>query len=92
MSLAEALRKLQQDPDDLTALPEIIAKVESLEGEIGSYQERISKLQQVNKEYLNMIPTSINEVEDKTEEEEPEITLEDAQNELLNALHNIGGN
>lgn len=93
MSLAEALRALQSDPDDLTTLPQIIEQVESLEGEIGGYQERISRLQQVNKEYLNMIPTTINETEKEDEEpEEQEVTFEDAQQQLLNALQNSGGN
>ena len=71
MSLADALKELQENPDDMTQLPQIIEQVATLEGEIGSYQERISNLQQINKEYLGMIPVETNATEIEPEPTEP---------------------
>lgn len=92
MSLVSALKALQENPDDMTQLPQIIEQVATLEGEIGSYQERISNLQQINKEYLGMIPVETNvteEVEKDVEPEEP--TFKDAQEQLMKVLQNSGG-
>ena len=92
MNLSEALKALQENPDDLTQLPQIIEQVASLESEVGGYQERISNLQQVNKEYLNMIPVETNQTEKDPEPTEPvEPTFEEAQEQLLNVLQNSGG-
>ena len=92
MSLAEALKALQENPDDMTQLPQLIEQVASLESEVGGYQERISSLQQVNKEYLNMIPVETNQTEKDPEPTEPvEPTFEEAQEQLLNVLQNSGG-
>lgn len=79
MSLAKALQKLIDDPDDLTQLPKIIAQVQTLEDSEFSYQERISKLQNLNKEYLSQIPIEGNEPPDEEEKEVP-VTLQDAKN------------
>ena len=93
MSLADALKALQENPDDLTQLPQLIEQVATLEGEVGSYQERIANLQQINKEYLGMIPVETNvaneEAEKDVEPEEP--TFKDAQEQLINVLQNSGG-
>ena len=92
MSLSSALKALQENPDDMTQLPQIIEQVATLEGEIGNYQERISTLQQINKEYLGMIPVETNQTEkgpEPTEPEEP--TFEEAQEQLVNVLQNSGG-
>ena len=92
MSLADALKALQENPDDMTQLPQIIEQVATLEGEIGSYQERISNLQQINKEYLGMIPVETNATETEPEPTEPEEpTFEQAQEQLINVLQNSGG-
>lgn len=92
MSLADALKALQENPDDMTQLPQIIEQVTTLEGEIGSYQERISNLQQINKEYLGMIPVETNATEKEPEPTEPaEPTFKDAQEQLINVLQNSGG-
>lgn len=90
MNLSEAIRKLIADPEDLTNLPAILAQAEQMETGEADYQERIVKLQKLNKEYFNQIP-----VVAKTkppEPEEKEVTFEDAQNELVKAMQNMGGN
>lgn len=56
MKLSEALKNLLNNPDDLSALPELAAKVEALEEAETNYQNRISQLQEVNRKYLQMIP------------------------------------
>ena len=85
MSLSEALKKIIDDPEDLTQLPTIIEKVAQLEASELQYQERISKLQNLNKEFLAQIPIAGEDtkVEDQ-QEEDP--TLEDAKAYLVETL------
>jgi hypothetical protein len=83
--LADALKKLIENSDDLSTLPQIVAQVEAMEGSEEQYQARIAKLQEINKSYLAQIPIP----EDKTKEppatpEEP--TLADAKNYIIEAL------
>lgn len=87
MNLAEALRKIIEDPEDLTQLPAIIAQAQELEDSVTDYQERIGKLQRLNKEYLDQIPVVGNSKQEEPEEEEA--TFEQAQQELLKAMQNI---
>ena len=90
MNLSEAIRKLIADPEDLTNLPAILAQAEQMETGEADYQERIVKLQKLNKEYFNQIPV-VAEIK-PPETEEKEVTFEDAQNELVKAMQNMGGN
>ena len=90
MTLSEAIRKLIADPEDLTNLPAILAQAEQMETGEADYQERIVKLQKLNKEYFNQIPV-VAEIK-PPETEEKEVTFEDAQNELVKAMQNMGGN
>lgn len=90
MNLSEAIRKLIADPEDLTNLPAILAQAEQMETGEADYQERIVKLQKLNKEYFNQIPV-VAEIK-PPEQEEKEVTFEDAQNELVKAMQNMGGN
>ena len=90
MNLSEAIRKLIADPEDLTNLPAILTQAEQMETDEADYQERIVKLQKLNKEYFNQIPVVV-EIK-PTETEEKEVTFEDAQNELVKAMQNMGGN
>ena len=85
MSLSDALKAIISDPEDLTQLPTIIEKVAQLEASELQYQERISKLQNLNKEFLAQIPIAgeDNKIEDQ-EEEDP--TLEDAKAYLVETL------
>jgi len=74
----------------LSTLPQLVAKVQELEGQDEQYQERINKLQEINRNYLAQIP--IPGEEKKKDDEPEEIKFEDAQKELLNAMKNMGGN
>jgi hypothetical protein len=86
--IADALKKLIENSDDLSTLPQLVAQVETIEAGEENYQLRISKLQEINKSYLAQIP--IPGQEQKTKEDEPkEATMEDAKNYLIEAL---GGN
>jgi hypothetical protein len=83
--IADALKKLIENSDDLSTLPQLVAQVEGIESSEGDYQERISKLQDINKKYLAQIPIAT----DKTNEppaapEDP--TLDDAKNYLVEML------
>jgi hypothetical protein len=87
--IANLLKKLQENSEDLSSLPQLIAQVETLETAETTYQEKISKLQEINRSYLAQIPVPT----DKTNEppappQEP--TMEDARNYLIEAL--TGGN
>ena len=85
MSLSEALKAIIADPEDLTQLPTIIEKVAQLEASELQYQERISKLQNLNKEFLAQIPIAGEDTKvDDQEEEDP--TLEDAKAYLVETL------
>jgi hypothetical protein len=83
--IADALKKLIENSDDLSTLPQLVAQVEGIEASEESYQARIAKLQEINKSYLAQIPIP----EDKTNQppappEEP--TLADAKDYLIQAL------
>ena len=87
--LSKALQTLIDNPDDLSTLPQLIAHAQELEKQDFAYQERISKLQDINRSYLSQIPIPGNEPK-VVEDEQP--SFEDAQQELLKAMQNIGGN
>ena len=90
MKLSEALRALIDNPDDLSTLPQLVAQVEQLEQSEESYQERIDKLQAINRSYLAQIPIPGEEPK-PADDEEPTVSFEDAQKELLNAFQSVGG-
>lgn len=85
-TLSQALRKLIDNPDDLTELPGLIEKVSNLENDVEGYQERIVKMQDLNKKYLAMVPiTDDDPAQAETKEEEP-ATLEDAKDYLVQSI------
>lgn len=85
MSLSDALKAIISDPEDLTQLPTIIEKVAQLEASELQYQERISKLQNLNKEFLAQIPIAGEDTKsDEQQDEDP--TLEDAKAYLVETL------
>lgn len=85
MSLSDALRAIIDDPEDLTQLPTIIEQVAQLEASEIEYQSRISKLQNLNKEFLAQIPIAGEDT--KTEDQQdPEPTLEEAKQYLVETL------
>jgi hypothetical protein len=89
MKLSEALKALIENSEDLSTLPQLVARAEEMEGAEGGYLERIAKLQDINKSYLAQIP--IPGEEKKEEQGEPEVTFEDAQAQLLSAFQSAGG-
>lgn len=85
MSLSDALKKIIADPEDLTQLPTIIERVAQLEASELEYQERISKLQNLNKEFLAQIPIAGEDTKTEDQQDE-EPTLEDAKAYLIEKL------
>jgi hypothetical protein len=83
--IADALKKLQENPEDLSTLPQLIANVETIEGNETEYQTRIQKLQDINRSYLAQIPIPGNEPENNNEED-TQPTLEDAKQYLVEHL------
>ena len=86
MSLAKALRKIIENPEDLTELPQIIAQVEAQEKEIDDYQSRIVDMRELNKKYLSMVPISDNDPTETDEGQEEPVTLADAKDYLVQTL------
>ena len=85
MSLSDALKAIIADPEDLTQLPAIIEQVAQLEASELQYQERISKLQNLNKEFLAQIPIAGEDTKAQDQQEE-DPTLEDAKAYLIETL------
>ena len=56
MKVSELIKKLIDNPDDLSVLPEILTHVESLEETETVLLEKVDKLHESNKKYLKMIP------------------------------------
>lgn len=86
MTIAKLLREIQNNPDDLSQLPLIIAQAEKMVQAETDYQERITKLQDINRSYLSQIPIPDDKAngQDQTEEEEP--TMEDASQLIIKSL------
>ena len=86
MSLAKALRKIIDNPEDLTELPQIIAQVEAQEKEIDDYQSRIVEMRELNKKYLSMVPISDSDPTEADSETDEPVTLADAKEYLVQTL------
>lgn len=84
MKLSELIKKILDNPDDLSTLPQLVAMAEKYETEETQYLDRIAKLQEINKSYLAQIPIPGQEKEENQTEEEP--TLDDAKAYLVEAL------
>jgi hypothetical protein len=83
--IAAALRKLLENSEDLSTLPQLVAQVEALEETEADYQGKIAKLQEINRSYLAQIPVPT----DKTNEPPaaaPEPTMDDVKNYLVQTL------
>lgn len=87
MRLSEALQALINNPDDLTSLPQLVARAQEIETQEEQYQSRISNLQEINRKYLAQIPVPGQETQ--VEEQDSEPTLQDARDYLVETL---GGN
>lgn len=68
--LADALKKLTENPDDLTALPDLITKVNDIEDSEVKLLDRVDKLHEANKRYLQMVTVSEPKADVKEEPEE----------------------
>lgn len=91
MKISEALKRLIENPDDLSTLPQLVAQVEQMENTEVDYQERITKLQEINRNYLAQIPIpNADPTKQGGQEEEKEPTLDDAKEAIIQALQ--GGN
>lgn len=82
--IANALRALIENSEDLSTLPQLVAQVEALETSETSNLETIARLKDINKSYLAQIPIPNQQPEEEEEEEEP--TLEDAKETLIELL------
>jgi hypothetical protein len=83
--IANLLKKLQENSEDLSTLPQLIAQVETLEAAETDYQVKIDNLQKINRSYLAQIPVP----SDKTNEPPaapPEPTMDDVKNYLVQTL------
>jgi hypothetical protein len=83
--IANLLKKLQENSEDLSTLPQLIAQVETLEAAETDYQVKIDNLQKINRSYLAQIPVP----SDKTNEPPaaaPEPTMEDVKNYLVQSI------
>lgn len=87
MSLADELKKLIDNPDDLSTLPTLIEQVAAFEKSASenetNYQTRIKNLQDANRSYLSQIPMA--QEEPKTPEQTLP-TFEDAKAHIINVL------
>lgn len=86
MSIAKLLREIQNNPDDLSQLPLIIAQAEKMEQAETDYQERITKLQDINRSYLAQIPIPEDKPTGEEQQEEEEPTIEEASQLIINSL------
>lgn len=92
--ILEMLKNLVENPEDMSQLPQAISRLEEMrqqQSDIeGQYQDRISKLQEANRSLLSQIPINTGNPEPDPEDEK--VTFEDAQEQFLNAMKNVGGN
>lgn len=93
--LSKALETIIENPEDLSNLPQLVAKAQELEKKLGefaaieeSYQDRIAKMQEYNRSLLAQIP--IPGQEEKSDKPE-EYSFDKAQEEFLNAMKSVGG-
>lgn len=79
--LLNFLSQLRDNPDDLSALPQVIEKATSIKKELEDAYDKIGRLQELNKKYLSMIPIT-DETEPETKEE-PDVSLDDVINSII---------
>lgn len=90
----QALQAIIDNPDDLSALPGVLTGLQEYHTNVTTREtadlERITNLQNANRNLLGQIP--IHTGEPATPPATTEVTFEDAQAQLVNAMQNIGGN
>lgn len=91
----EALRALIANPDDLSTLPQTIARLEEYHTTVTTREtedlERITNLQNANRSLLSQIPISTGAPDPPEDSEDEAPTFEDAQAELLKTLNTARG-
>ena len=92
--IIDGLKACIENPDDTSNFPELISKLEEKQQSIikkeEEYQERIISLQQANHNLLSKIPIHDGEPS-PGDDGDKEVTFEQAQEELVKAMNNIGG-
>jgi len=88
MKLSEILRKLKENPDDLSALGEAIAQAENLEEQTTTQTDQIGKLQENYRKAIQMIPVPGEEPKEEESEEEKMPTIEEAAAKIAEDLQN----
>ena len=90
MEISKALQQIIENPEDLSTLPQIVAKVQELEKKVQGfpdieqqYMERIERLQETNRSLLAQIPIPGQEEKKETKQE---VTLEDVKQELFKTI------
>jgi len=84
MKLSEILRKIKENPDDLSELALAIQRSEELEENDIQYVEQIGKLQENNRKLVKMIPVP-GDPEEKEKPEEKPPSFDDAVSEIKQA-------
>lgn len=85
MKLSEMLRKIKENPEDLSTLVDAIAQAENLEENDTKQIEQIGKLQENYRKVLQMVPVPGDEKEDEEKPPAPP-TIDDAVEEIRNQL------
>lgn len=92
--ILEVLNGILENPDDLSSLPGVIEQLQEYETTATTRAtedlERITNLQNANRNLLSQIPINTGQTEDSTPEDD-QPTFEQAQEQLVNAMKNIGG-
>lgn len=90
MEISKALQQIIENPEDLSTLPQIVAKVQEMEKKIQQfpeieqqYMERIERLQETNRSLLAQIPIPGQE---QVKENNQEVTLEDVKKEIFKTI------
>ena len=81
MNLSNALKAIIENPEDLTALPQLVEQVAQLESDMDVYHQKIVDMRELNRKYLSMIP--ITGEEPPEPKEEAPVTLQDAREYMI---------
>lgn len=86
MSITELLKKMLNNPDDLTDLPGVIEQVAKLETEHQEALDKVGEMHELNRKYLSMIPIA-DSLEPEQDEQKPDpITFDDAVNSIMKEI------
>lgn len=81
MSLSARLKKIIENPEDLSDLPKLVEDVAKIETQLTEAEAKIGSLHELNRKYLGMIP--IKDVSKPPEEETKQPTPAEAVQEIL---------